>query len=101
MARSHFSKVQLGYPFSYSNATSGPMSSMLNIKMMSTINPGKIYIFLFFRSMQICLHYPGGHSHKLGYAYTRTARVWFLAISVIERGVLKCVLMSPAVMVCT
>ncbi len=27
----------------------------------------------------------GGHSHKLGYAYARTARVWFLPISVLER----------------
>ena len=27
----------------------------------------------------------GGHSHKLGHAYARTARVWFLQISVLER----------------
>ena len=27
----------------------------------------------------------GGHSQKLGYTYARTARVWFLPISVLER----------------
>ncbi len=27
----------------------------------------------------------GGYSHKMGYAYARTARVWFLPISVLER----------------
>ena len=28
----------------------------------------------------------GGHSHRLGYAYARMARVWFLSISVLERA---------------
>ncbi len=33
------------------------------------------------------VHYPrgGGYSHKMGYAYARTARVWFLPNSVLER----------------
>ena len=26
----------------------------------------------------------GGYSHKLGYAYAKTARVWFLPIYVLE-----------------
>ena len=37
------------------------------------------------RLMQQSIMFPREYSHKLGYAYTRTARVWFLPISDLER----------------